>query len=110
MSKAPRSWGHAVRPMNAKESAQDDAILAGPDEETIGSHVYHRHHWTHCRCRDGRSERPGACHERRAFAVSYSYITGRAGRASRSERFACRAHAEAFARKNSVPMPAEADR
>ncbi|HEV8656923.1 MAG TPA: hypothetical protein VGR85_15565 [Candidatus Limnocylindria bacterium] len=99
-----RSWGHAVLPLDATTRAQDDAYLAGPDEERVGTYVYHRHHWPHCRCGGG-SVKPGVCHERREFYICYAYVTGRGGRVSDARRAVCRKHAEAFAKKHGVAMP-----
>jgi len=39
--------------------------------------------------------------------VWYRYITGQAGRVTTRKKPVCLAHAEAFARKHSVAMPAE---
>lgn len=47
------------------------------------------------------------CEEPTMFRVGYRYVTGRAGRVSDAERNACDRHAQAFAAKYGVVIPAE---
>lgn len=49
----------------------------------------------------------GKCPEKATFENSYNYITGRAGNTSRRRVPACRTHAEKFAAKHGLEMPAE---
>lgn len=46
------------------------------------------------------------CDERPEFIASYDYVTGRAGRVSSQRRFLCKAHGEAFAKRNGLELPA----
>lgn len=41
-----------------------------------------------------------------AFRTTYRYVTGRAGRVSRADRYICEEHARKFATKHKIEMPA----
>lgn len=78
------SWGHAVRPLTA-----DELLFANRHNQTCAS---------------------GKCQTRPAWATSYKYVTGRAGRASESERKVCGEHAGTFAEKHGLALTDEARR
>jgi hypothetical protein len=46
------------------------------------------------------------CDGRPEFIASYRYVTGKAGRVSSQRRYVCQAHAEAFAKKHGLELPA----
>lgn len=48
------------------------------------------------------------CQELTTHVTQYSYITGRAGRASWSSRYVCTGHAEKFATKHGIEIAAVA--
>lgn len=75
------SWGHAIRRLTDGERDQ---------QYRLGY-----------RC-------SGKCTEKATFATSYRYVTGRAGRVSWAERYACDTHAQRFAAKHDLELPTEA--
>ncbi|HEY3035151.1 MAG TPA: bifunctional DNA primase/polymerase [Streptosporangiaceae bacterium] len=77
------SWGHIVRALTADEIAFNT-----------------RHGWP-CTTRK--------CREPVTFAVRYSYVTGRSGRVSDSERRVCTTHAAKFAATHGLPPPHNPD-
>lgn len=76
------SWAHTAYAMTAEDKA--DRL---------------RHQWTCARSR---------CAEWPAVAISYRYVTGRAGRATTRTQAVCQAHGEAFAAKHGIEIGPEA--
>lgn len=70
------SWGHNITILK-KCSPWEDQCTAGR------------------RCRLGPSR----------YRISYEYVTGRRGRVSTAERYACVEHAERFALKHGLELP-----
>lgn len=73
-----QSWGHAVRRLTEAQAALDAL-----------------HDW---KCRTGK------CGEPVTHITQYSYVTGRAGRVSFSQRRVCTGHAERFAAKHEIEI------
>lgn len=89
-----QSWDHAIAPIPAEDTARREAQEQRWKEQGFTSDLR--------KCRAAKT-----CHERSAYYVWWRYVTGSRGRVSEAERPVCRAHAEAFARKYGVAMPAE---
>ena len=73
-----QSWGHAIRRLTSEEAA-----------------TYTRLGWT---CATAK------CKEPVTHITQYSYVTGRGGRTSWSQRKVCTTHGERFAAKHEVEI------
>jgi nitrite reductase/ring-hydroxylating ferredoxin subunit len=88
VAKCERTWGHAVRPLDAHERA---------DVERAHGRV------TQWSPPGGYTTCTGSkCPHKATSVTLYSYVTGRRGRVSCAERFVCDAHAEKFRTKYGV--------
>lgn len=105
------AWGHEIRLLTDDELAGTDPYawerpswmgdgtdgVAGKSwEETAIEWAASRR-----RCSLGRG-----CPEPAELVATYHYITGRRGRTSWAERWACTGHAERFAEKHGLELPA----
>lgn len=87
-----RTWGHAIARLPQAEVDDLDARAIRAEPRYV--HQY--------RCHAPRMRCPGKIE----FEVRYNYVTGRAGRVTDRRMRRCRAHAEAFAKKHGVELPA----
>ena len=85
MSAHSKSWGHTLRLLTAEEYERTNRGDYGCGMR-----------------RDGRR-----CGAPMTHAQRYSYVTGRAGRVSDSERAVCAEHADRFAKRWGLEVPAE---
>jgi len=88
LSRLERTWGHAVRPLNPRERAY---------VERDHGRVFERSPKPHATCTSGRD-----CPHKAESMTLYSYVTGRRGRVSCAERYACPEHAERFRRRHNI--------
>jgi len=91
VARRQRTWGHAVRPLNARERAQVEHDHGRTTERNPTP-------WATCSAR-------GCIHKAEAVTL-YSYVTGRRGHVSCAERFACPLHAERFRKKHGIALDA----
>lgn len=91
VARRQRTWGHAIRPLNARERAQVERDHGRTTE-------HYPEPWTTCSAR-------GCTHKAESVTL-YSYVTGRRGRVSCAERFVCPAHAEKFRTKHGIAADA----
>lgn len=82
------TWAHSVRLATADEVERNERM-----RERYGPRFYT------CTTR--------GCDEPITHFVGWRYVTGKGGRVSSTERGRCLAHAESFAKKNSLEMPVE---
>ena len=88
LSRLERTWGHAVRPLNPRERVY---------VERDHGRVFERSPKPHATCTSARD-----CPHKAEFMTLYSYVTGRRGRVSCAERYACPEHAERFRRRHNI--------
>ena len=86
------TWGHAVRPLDAHETASV--------ERAHGKVTTYSPPGGYLTC-SGRK-----CPHKAKFITLYSYVTGRKGRTSCTERFVCPEHAEKFRTKYAIAKDA----
>lgn len=88
LSRLERTWGHAVRPLNPRERAY---------VERDHGRIFESSPKPHATCALGKD-----CPHKAEFMTLYSYVTGRRGRVSCAERYACSEHAERFRRRHDI--------
>lgn len=81
-----RSWGHSITPLQR----------------------VHNFYGIPCRCSTtiGRGSKRQHCQDPARYEVSYGYISGQRGRTTSNRRQACAAHAQTFANKHDLTLPA----
>jgi len=88
LSRLERTWGHAVRPLNPRERAY---------VERDHGRIFESSPKPHATCSSGKG-----CQHKAEFVTLYSYVTGRRGRVSCAERYACAEHAGRFRRRHNI--------
>jgi hypothetical protein len=91
VARRQRTWGHAIRPLNDRERAQVERDHGRTTERNPTP-------WATCSAR--------RCTHKAEAVTLYSYVTGRRGRVSCAERFACPMHAERFRKKHGIALDA----
>jgi hypothetical protein len=92
VARCERTWGHAVRPLDAHEHAQV--------ERHHGRVTEHSPPGGYTTCTGSK------CPHKAKFVTLYSYVTGRRGRTSCAERLVCEDHAKRFRTKYGIATDA----